>query len=66
MTANLNPAVVWARDVVLHQPDPFEYLSRLLPISNEVTILRLRTRDKGATVRDAELSYQWHYNHWVP
>jgi SAM-dependent methyltransferase len=66
MAANLNPAVVWARDVVLHQPDPFDYLSRLLPISNEVTILRLRTRDTGATVRDAELSCQWHYNHWVP
>lgn len=66
MTANLNPAVVWARDVVLHQPDPFEYLSRLLQISKEVTILRLRTRDKGATVRDAELSCQWHCNHWVP
>ncbi|KPL15752.1 hypothetical protein AMJ74_00815 [candidate division WOR_3 bacterium SM1_77] len=66
IAANLNPAVVWARDVVLHQPDPFEYLSRLLPISNEVTILRLRTRDKGVTVRDAELSCQWHYNHWVP
>ncbi len=36
------------------------------PISNEVTILRLRTHDKGATVHDAELSCQWHYNHWVP
>lgn len=66
IVANLSPAVVWARDVVLHQPDPFDYLSRLLPISNEVTILRLRTRDTGATVRDVELSCQWHYNHWVP
>lgn len=66
IAAHLSPAVVWARDVVLHQPDPFDYLSRLLPISNEVTILRLRTRDTGATVRDAELSCQWHYNHWVP
>lgn len=63
---NLNPAVVWARDVVVHQPDPFGYLSRLLPISNEVTILRLRTRDKGATVHDAELSCQWYSGHWVP
>jgi len=43
----LSPAVVWARDVVHHQPDPFEYLSRLLPLSNEVTVLRLSTRDKG-------------------
>jgi SAM-dependent methyltransferase len=66
IAAHLSPAFVWARDVVLHQPDPFDYLSRLLPISNEVTILRLRTRDTGATVRDVELSCQWHYNHWVP
>jgi hypothetical protein len=66
IAAELKPAVVWARDVVLHQPDPFDYLSRLLPISNEVTILRLRTRDRGATVHDPELSCQLHYKSWVP
>ena len=66
IAANLDPAVVWARDVVHHQPDPFEYLSRLLLISNEVTIVRVRTRDKGVTVRAPELSCQWHSNHWVP
>jgi len=66
IAANLHPAVVWARDVVHHQPDPFEYLSRLLSISNEVTILRIRTRDKGTTVLDPEQSCQWHYNHWIP
>ena len=59
-------AVVWARDVVHHQPDPFDYLGRLLAMDGELTILRLRTRDKGATVRDPELSCQWHYNQWVP
>lgn len=66
IAANVRPAVVWARDVVHHQPDPFEYLSRLLSISNEVTILRIRTRDKGTTVLDPEQSCQWYYNHWVP
>jgi SAM-dependent methyltransferase len=66
ITAKLEPAVVWARDVVLHQPDPFEYLSKLLLISNEVTVLRLRTRDKGTTVSNPEQSCQWHYNSWVP
>ncbi len=66
IVANLRPAVIWARDVVHHQPDPFEYLSRLLSISNEVTILRIRTRDKGTTVLDPEQSCQWHYNQWVP
>jgi len=66
ITSEINPAVVWARDVVLHQPDPFGYLSRLMTLSGEVTILRIRTRDKGTTVVDPELSCQWHYNHWVP
>ena len=65
-TAKLEPAVVWARDVVLHQTDPFEYLSKLLNLSKEVTILRLRTRDRGTTVLDPELSCQLHYNNWVP
>jgi len=64
---NLKPAVVFARDVVHHQPDnAFKYLERLLSISNEATILRLRTRDKGETILDPDLSCQWHYNHWVP
>lgn len=66
LAANLSPAVAWARDVVHHQPDPFAYLSKLLQISREVTILRLRTRDHGATVLDPDASCQWHYNHWVP
>ena len=66
VSAKKQPGVVWARDVVLHQPDPFQYLSKLLLVSNEVTILRIRTRDKGATVCDPELSCQWHYNDWVP
>jgi len=63
---NTKPAVAWARDVLLHQPDPFDYLSRILNISGEVTILRIRTRDQGPTELDPELSCQWHYNHWVP
>jgi SAM-dependent methyltransferase len=66
IVANIRPAVVWARDVLHHQLDPFASLARLVQISNEVTILRIRTRDKGATVLDPELSCQCHYNHWVP
>lgn len=66
MASNLRPAVVWARDVVHHQPDPLKYLTTLLAISSEVTVLRIRTRDQGTSVLDPELSCQWHYNHWVP
>lgn len=59
--------VVFCRDVVLHQLDPFGFLSGLLDISREALALRLRTRDVGATVMDAELSCQYHYDrHWVP
>jgi SAM-dependent methyltransferase len=64
--SDITSSVVFARDVVLHQPEPFTYLSRLLSLSKEISILRLRTRDRGDTVLDAELSCQWHYNQWVP
>ena len=64
--SGLEGSVVWARDVVLHQPDPFGYLVRLLSLCKEITILRLRTRDRGPSVLDAEVSCQWHYNQWVP
>ena len=62
----IKPSLVWARDVIHHQPNPFEYLSRLVTLSSEATILRLRTRDRGDTVVDPELSCQLQYNHWVP
>jgi len=66
VSSGVSPTVLWARDVVHHQPDPFEYLSTLLSIAKEVTVLRIRTRDNGASIIDPEISCQWHYNHWVP
>jgi len=63
---DLKPSVLWVRDVVHHQPDPFEYLSKLLPLSEEITILRIRTRDRGPSVIDPERSCQRHYDYWVP
>jgi len=59
--------IVFCRDVVLHQLDPYAFLSELLNIARGALILRLRTRDVGATVLDAEQSCQYHYDrHWVP
>jgi len=59
--------VVFCRDVVLHQLDPFAFLRRLLAIARGALALRLRTRDEGATSLDAEQSCQFHYDrHWVP
>lgn len=59
--------VVFCRDVVLHQFDPYAFISSLLEIAREALVLRLRTRDVGETVRDAERSCQYHWTrHWVP
>jgi SAM-dependent methyltransferase len=60
------PAILFARDVVLHQTDPFGFLAKLLTIPNEAVVLRIRTRDKGMTILDPEISCQWNYNKWVP
>jgi hypothetical protein len=58
--------VLYCKDVVLHQTDPFAFLNRLLRIPSEAAVIRLRTRDKGASVLDPALSCQRHYSGWVP
>ncbi len=63
---HLSPSVLFERNVVVHQPNPFEFLSKIVTMPNEAVILRLRTRDEGGTVLDPELSCQWHYSRWVP
>ncbi len=60
------PAVLFARDVVLHQLEPFNFLMKLISSPKEAVILRIRTRDRGESVLDPELSCQWHYQEWVP
>ena len=60
------PSFVWARDVVHHQRQPFEFLKKLLSLRGELTILRIRTRDQGESVVDSAISCQWQYNQWVP
>ncbi len=59
--------VVFCRDVIQHQLDPYAFIASLLDIAKQALILRLRTRDVGDTVFDAEQSCQYHYDrHWVP
>lgn len=59
--------VVFSRDTVLHQTSPYEFLTDLLSAAEKVLILRLRTRDSGATVFDTEQSCQMHYDqYWMP
>jgi hypothetical protein len=59
--------VVFCRDVLLHLVDPYAFLEALLDLATRALVLRLRTRDRGATFLDAESSCQLHYDrHWVP
>lgn len=60
------PGILWSRDVVHHQPDAFSFLRKILGLGQEVTILRLRTRDRGASVTDPAKSCQWQYGGWAP
>lgn len=59
--------IVYSRDTVMHQADPLSYLHSLIKLSKKHLILRLRTRDTGATVFDIEHSCQAHYSKfWMP
>ncbi|MBL4766402.1 MAG: class I SAM-dependent methyltransferase [Rhodobacteraceae bacterium] len=59
--------VVFSRDTVMHQTEPYNFLTELLEVTGRFLILRLRTRDHGPTVRDVERSCQMHYDsYWMP
>lgn len=61
-----NPEIVYAKDVVHHQIDPFGFIYELLRLASETLIFTCRTRDVGETMLDPELSCQYHYNGWMP
>jgi len=59
--------IMFCRDVILHQPDPWRFLESLIELTTGSLILRLRTRDVGATCLDPDLSCQAHYSkYWMP
>lgn len=58
--------VIYSKDVVHHQTDPFGLLGQLLEHATEALVVRLRTRDSGQTVLDPELSCQYNYRDWAP
>jgi len=64
--AERKPDVVFCRDVILHQTDPFVFLRRLYDLAQRLLILRLRTRDVGVTEKDPEKSCQLNYGVWAP
>jgi SAM-dependent methyltransferase len=61
-----DPGVVFCKDVVLHQTDPYSFLSAVLRLPSDAAVIRLRTRDRGTSVLDPALSCQRHYSGWVP
>lgn len=63
---NLQSDIVFCRDVVIHQPNPSEFLSDLYDVTKSYLILRVRTKEVGTTVFDISLSCQYMYGHWVP
>jgi SAM-dependent methyltransferase len=60
------PEVVFAKDVIQHQPTPFDMLSALVEAAGQFMVARFRTRDKGASIVDPELSCQFIYADRVP
>ncbi len=59
--------VVFSRDVIQHQTDVWGFLDSLIELTRHSLIMRIRTRDAGATCLDPELSCQAHYGkYWMP
>ena len=50
--------IIYSRDTVPHQKDPYKFLEELIGIANKFLILRLRTRNFGETQLDHNLSCQ--------
>jgi len=58
--------LVLSRDVVLHCADPRAHLAEVYALCRRYLVLRLRTRDQGATVYDLEQSCMYYQGGWVP
>ena len=62
----LAPDVVFCRDVLQHQTEPWPFLERLYRLANRALIMRIRTRDRGETEYNPDRSCQYHAGSWVP
>ena len=59
--------IVYSRDTVLHQKEPWKFIDELVSKVNKRLILRLRTRNKGDTILDISNSCQIYANDkWIP
>ena len=63
----LRSDIVYSRDTIFHQENPYEFLDQLLEITKRFLIIRVRTRDNGETEFDFSKSCQIHYDSfWMP
>ena len=59
--------IVYSRDTILHQLNPLLFIEKLINLSNNYVVVRLRTRDYGKTEYDIKESCQMHYDKfWMP
>ena len=59
--------IIYTRDTIMHQVDPFDFLKKLISLTSKFLIIRLRTRDNGKTEWDISRSKQRHYDkYWMP
>lgn len=58
--------IVFSRDVAHHQKEPREFIANLYGAARRYLLLRVRTRETGATVFDPSKSGQYTNGHWVP
>lgn len=58
--------IVYAKDVVHHQPRPLSFITELCACTRSALIMRCRTRDLGATVWDPDESCQYNWGQWTP
>ena len=64
---NTERDIIFSRDTVMHQEEPFTFLEKLIKYASRYLILRLRTRDNGKTIWDVSQSCQMHYDkYWMP
>lgn len=60
------PSILFAKDVVVHQPKALAWLEQALLVPTEYAILRMRVRKSGKTELDPKKSYQEYQGELAP
>ena len=60
------PDILFAKDVVVHQPEALSWLEQALHVPTEYAILRMRVRKSGKTEMDPRKSFQEYQGERAP